>query len=127
MLSVARVRVDREDDVTAIGLPQSAPPTLGELVAELREWITEDDREVEDGEPTPDNPNPRPVSLIIEQFDAQVLAPLRADLDGITTPGGFRPAARGPARAARGGSGRSGPVRGSRRLVRASWRRWSAN
>ncbi|MFJ5222740.1 putative baseplate assembly protein [Streptomyces sp. NPDC088400] len=89
LLSVARVRIDREDDVTAIGLPQSAPPTLAELVAELREWITEDDREVEDGEPTPDNPNPRPVSMIIDRFDTQVLAPLRADLDGITTPAAF--------------------------------------
>ncbi|NUK07388.1 putative baseplate assembly protein [Streptomyces lunaelactis] len=89
LLPVARIRIDRDDDVTAIGLPQSAPPSLTELVAELREWITEDDREAEEGEPTPDNPNPRPVSMIIEQFDAQVLAPLRADLDGIKTPAQF--------------------------------------
>ncbi|MFF3244625.1 putative baseplate assembly protein [Streptomyces sp. NPDC002870] len=89
LLPVARVRIDRDDDVTAIGLPQSAPPSLTELVAELREWITEDEREVEEGEPTPDNPNPRPVSRIIEAFDTQVLAPLRADLDGIKTPAQF--------------------------------------
>ncbi|MFJ7995781.1 putative baseplate assembly protein [Streptomyces sp. NPDC096310] len=87
LLPVARVRIDREDEVTAIGLPQSPPPSLGELVAELVEWITEDDRETEDGDPSPDNPNPRPVSMIISDFDDQVLAPLRADLAGITSPG----------------------------------------
>ncbi|MFB4421146.1 putative baseplate assembly protein [Streptomyces sp. QL37] len=84
--TVTRLRVDREDDVTGIGLQQSAPPSLGELVELLREWITEDDRAVEDGEPTPDNPNPRPVSKFIADFDAQVLAPLRADLDSVTSP-----------------------------------------
>ncbi|MER5556026.1 putative baseplate assembly protein [Streptomyces sp. NPDC002793] len=84
--TVARVRVDREDDVTGIGLQQSAPPSLGELVELLREWITEDERAVEDGEPTPDNPNPRPVSRFIADFDAQVLAPLRAALDSVTSP-----------------------------------------
>lgn len=89
LLPVARVRIDRDDDVTAIGLPQSAPPSLTELVTELREWITEDEREVEEGEPAPDNPNPRPVSRFIEAFDTQVLAPLRADLDGIKTPTQF--------------------------------------
>lgn len=56
--TVARLRVDREDDVTGIGLQQSAPPSLGELLELLREWITEDERAVEDGGPTPDNPNP---------------------------------------------------------------------
>ncbi|WP_327321680.1 putative baseplate assembly protein [Streptomyces sp. NBC_01210] len=89
LLPVARIRIDRDDEVTAIGLPQSAPASLTELVAELREWITEDEREVEEGEATPDNPNPRPVSMIIAEFDAQVLAPLRADLDGIKTPAQF--------------------------------------
>ncbi|MFE3828454.1 putative baseplate assembly protein [Streptomyces sp. NPDC059092] len=86
LLPVARVRIDREEDVTAIGLPQSPPPSLTELVAELREWITEDDRETEEGDPTPENPNPRPVSMLISVFDDQVLAPLRTDLPGITTP-----------------------------------------
>ncbi|MFD7091456.1 putative baseplate assembly protein [Streptomyces sp. NPDC059896] len=89
LLPVARVRIDRDDEVTAIGLPQSAPPSLAELVAELREWITEDGREAEEGDPTPENPNPRPVSLIIEEFDAQVLAPLRGELDGIASPAAF--------------------------------------
>ncbi|MEU4262034.1 putative baseplate assembly protein [Streptomyces argenteolus] len=84
--TVARLRADREDDVTGIGLQQSAPPSLGELVGLLREWITEDERAVEDGEPAPDNPNPRPVSRFIAEFDAQVLAPLRADLDSVTSP-----------------------------------------
>ncbi|MER6996208.1 putative baseplate assembly protein [Streptomyces sp. NPDC000410] len=89
MLPVARVRIDRDDEVTAIGLPRSAPRSLSELIAELRRWITEDAPEVEDGDPTPDNPNPRPISKIIETFDVQVLAPLRADLDGITSPARF--------------------------------------
>ncbi|MGW7368331.1 putative baseplate assembly protein [Streptomyces sp. NPDC054841] len=89
LLPVARIRIDRDDDVTAIGLPQSAPKSLTELVAELRQWITEDAPDVEDADPTPDNPNPRPVSMLIETFDAQVLAPLRADLDGITSPAQF--------------------------------------
>lgn len=89
LVPVARVRIDRGDEITAIGLPQSAPASLTELVAELREWITEDEREAEEGEPTPDNPDPRPVSRIIEDFDAQVLAPLRADLGGIKMPAQF--------------------------------------
>ncbi|WP_406309547.1 putative baseplate assembly protein [Streptomyces sp. NBC_00623] len=89
LLPVARIRIDRDDEVTAIGLLQSAPASLTELVAELRVWITEDQREAAEGEPTPDNPNPRPVSRIIEDFDAQVLAPLRADLGAIKTPAQF--------------------------------------
>ncbi|MEU8829470.1 putative baseplate assembly protein [Streptomyces sp900116325] len=89
LLPVARIRIDRGEEITAIGLPQSAPASFTELVAELREWITEDEREAEEGEPTPDNPDPRPVSRIIEDFDAQVLAPLRADLGGIKTPAQF--------------------------------------
>lgn len=56
LLPVARIRIDRDDEVTAVGLPQSAPPSLSELVAGLREWITEDEREVEEGEPTPTTP-----------------------------------------------------------------------
>ncbi|MFE2181946.1 putative baseplate assembly protein, partial [Streptomyces sp. NPDC059455] len=92
LLSVARVTVDRDEDVTAIGLPQSAPPSLKELVDEVRRWITdpeadEDPDDRGDAEPTPDHPDPRPVSRLIEEFDAQVLASLRGDLDGITTPG----------------------------------------
>ncbi|MER8157825.1 putative baseplate assembly protein [Streptomyces sp. NPDC094472] len=91
LLPVARVTVDRDEDVTAIGLPESAPPSLKELVDEVRRWITdpeadEDPDDRGDAEPAPDHPNPRPVSRLIEEFDAQVLAPLRADLDGITTP-----------------------------------------
>ncbi|MFJ6746804.1 putative baseplate assembly protein [Streptomyces sp. NPDC091266] len=95
LLPVAKVRTDREEDLTAIGLPRSAPPTLKELVDELRQWITEpvdggdpDDPD-EPGPPTPQTPNPRPVSKQIATFDAQVLAPLRKDLDGIKTPAAF--------------------------------------
>ncbi|WAP54485.1 putative baseplate assembly protein [Streptomyces sp. S465] len=92
LVPVARVTVDREEDVTAIGLPRSAPPSLEELVDEVRRWITdpeadEDPDDRGDAEPVPDHPAPRPVSRLIEEFDAQVLAPLRGDLDGITTPG----------------------------------------
>lgn len=92
LLPVARVTVDREEDVTAIGLPRSAPPSLAELMDEVRRWITdpeadEDPDDRGDAEPAPDHPDPRPVSRLIEEFDAQVLAPLRGDLDGITTPG----------------------------------------
>ncbi|MFG2226866.1 putative baseplate assembly protein [Streptomyces sp. NPDC048644] len=102
LLSVASVRRDREEDVTGIGLPQSAPRSLKELVAEAREWITEppdagdpDDPD-EPGPPTPETPNPRPVSRFIADFDAQVLAPLRKDLDGIATPAQFIARLAGP-------------------------------
>lgn len=92
LLPVSAVSVDREEDVTAIGLPRSAPPSLTELVDEVRRWITdpeaaEDPDDRGDAEPSPDHPGPRPVSRLIEDFDAQVLAPLRADLEGISTPG----------------------------------------
>jgi hypothetical protein len=88
LLPVAGVRVDRDDDVTAISLPQSAPPTLKELVDEVRRWIAEPETSGEPGDepPTPEVPNPRPVSRLIEDFEDHVLAPLRADLDGIRTP-----------------------------------------
>ncbi|MCN9241505.1 putative baseplate assembly protein [Streptomyces sp. RY43-2] len=88
LLPVAGVRVDREDGITAITLPKSAPPTLTELVDAVRRWIAEPAGPGEPGDelPTPEVPDPRPVSRLIDDFDAQVLAPLRADLDGITTP-----------------------------------------
>ncbi|GHI09582.1 peptidoglycan-binding lysin domain protein [Streptomyces cellostaticus] len=88
LLPVAGVRIDREDEVTALSLPKSAPPTLKELVDEVRRWTAEPAAPGEPGEepPTPEVPNPRPVSRLIEDFDDQVLAPLRTDLDGIKTP-----------------------------------------
>ncbi|WP_125622549.1 putative baseplate assembly protein [Streptomyces sp. WAC 00631] len=95
LLPAARLRVDREDGVTAVALPRSAPPSLFELLTELRQWITEpegpgDPEEGEEpAEPSPEHPNPRPVSRLVDDFDAQVLAPLRADLDGVTTPEEF--------------------------------------
>ncbi|MGI5470422.1 putative baseplate assembly protein [Streptomyces sp. CA-132043] len=104
LLPVAKVRIDRAEDVTAIGLQQSAPPTLKELVDEAKQWITEpedggdpDDPD-EPGPPTPETPNPRPVSKLIETFDSQVLAPLRKDLEGdaAKTPAAFAERLAGP-------------------------------
>ena len=88
LLPVAKARVDREDEITAISLPKSAPPTLKELVDEVRRWTADPAAPGEPGDepPTPEVPNPRPVSRLIEDFEDQVLAPLRDDLDGIRTP-----------------------------------------
>ncbi|MCL8009824.1 putative baseplate assembly protein [Streptomyces sp. AS02] len=88
LLPVAKARVDREDEITAISLPKSAPPTLKELVDEARRWTAAPAAPGEPGDepPTPEVPNPRPVSRLIEDFEDQVLAPLRDDLDGIKTP-----------------------------------------
>ncbi|MFI6007764.1 putative baseplate assembly protein [Streptomyces sp. NPDC051243] len=88
LLPVAKARVDREDGITAISLPKSAPPTLKELVDEVRRWTAAPAAPGEPGDepPTPEVPNPRPVSRLIEDFEDQVLEPLRGDLDGIRTP-----------------------------------------
>ncbi|MFI1765829.1 putative baseplate assembly protein [Streptomyces sp. NPDC020800] len=88
LLPVAGVRTDREEEITALTLPKSAPPTLKELVDEVRRWTAAPAAPGEPGDepPTPEVPDPRPVSRLIEDFDDQVLAPLRADLDGIRTP-----------------------------------------
>ncbi|MFI5551420.1 putative baseplate assembly protein [Streptomyces sp. NPDC051738] len=91
LLPVAKARVDREDEITAISLPKSAPPTLKELVEEVRRWTAAPAAPAAPGEPgdeppAPEVPNPRPVSRLIEDFEDQVLAPLRDDLDGIKTP-----------------------------------------
>ncbi|WP_380283533.1 putative baseplate assembly protein [Kitasatospora purpeofusca] len=80
---VPEVRLDRENDVTVIGLPRDLR-TLKDLRAELADWIT----------PAPTAPNPRPGhSRIVRDFDGQVLAPLRADLDlpsgPLSTPADF--------------------------------------
>ncbi|MGW3034704.1 putative baseplate assembly protein [Streptomyces sp. NPDC001178] len=88
LLPVAGVRIDRDEDVTAVSLPRSAPPTLKELVDEVRRWVAEPAAPGEPGDepPTPEVPNPRPVSRMIEDFEEQVLAPLRVALDGVKTP-----------------------------------------
>lgn len=88
LLPVGNVRIDRDDDITAITLPQSAPLTVKELVDEVRRWTAEPAAPGEPGDepPTPQVPNPRPVSRLIEDFEDQVLAPLRAALDGARTP-----------------------------------------
>jgi hypothetical protein len=84
VVPVARVRVDRAEDVTAIGLPTSPPPSLPELAAQLRRWIGAD------------SPDPRPVSPLVADVDARVLAPLRAELDQLTTPEAFVARLAGP-------------------------------
>ncbi|MFC9131220.1 putative baseplate assembly protein [Streptomyces sp. NPDC057099] len=88
LLPVAKTRVDRDDEITAISLPKSAPRTVEELVDEVRRWTAEPAAPGEPGEepPTPEVPNPRPVSRLIEDFEDQVLEPLRDDLDGVKTP-----------------------------------------
>ncbi|MDQ8702660.1 putative baseplate assembly protein [Streptomyces sp. LHD-70] len=98
LLPVARVRVDRDDDVTALALPRSAPPTLQELVDEAQRWIAAPQGPGEPGEepPTPDVPNPRPISRYIEDFDEQVLAPLRETLPSAGTPERFAARLAGP-------------------------------
>ncbi|PNG21197.1 putative baseplate assembly protein, partial [Streptomyces cahuitamycinicus] len=87
LLPVAKTRVDRDDDITAISLPKSAPATLKEVLDEVRRW-TAPPQPGEPGEepPTPEVPNPRPVSRLIEDFEDQVLEPLRDDLDEVKTP-----------------------------------------
>ncbi|MFI6692851.1 putative baseplate assembly protein [Streptomyces sp. NPDC050433] len=88
LLPVAKARVDREDEITAISLPKSAPATLKELVDEVRRWTAEPAAPGEPGDepPTPEVPNPRPVSKLVEDFEDHVLAPLRADLDTVESP-----------------------------------------
>ncbi|MFJ3802213.1 putative baseplate assembly protein [Streptomyces sp. NPDC090088] len=91
LLPVAEVRIDRDEDITALTLPGSAPATLKELVDEVRRWIAAPAEPGEPGEepPTPEVPDPRPVSKLIEDFEDQVLAPLRAALEGVKTPEGL--------------------------------------
>ncbi|MFE7295366.1 putative baseplate assembly protein [Streptomyces sp. NPDC057579] len=102
LLPVASVRSDRTQDVTGVGLPKAAPPSLPELVTELRAWITEPPLSTDPDDPdypppaTPQAPNPRPVSRFVADFDGQVLAPLRKDLDGIATPDAFVARLAGP-------------------------------
>jgi predicted phage baseplate assembly protein len=88
LLPVTKARIDREDEITAISLPKSAIPTLKELADEVRRWIAEPAAPGAPGDepPTPEIPGPRPVSRLIEDFDDQVLAPLRQDLDSVKTP-----------------------------------------
>ncbi|AJE85088.1 hypothetical protein SLNWT_4712 [Streptomyces albus] len=95
---VARVRTDREEDVTAIGLPGGPPPSLKELVAEAGRWIAAPEQPGAPGEepPTEGVPNPRPVSRFLADFDEQVLAPLREDLPELTSPEAFRARLAGP-------------------------------
>ncbi|WP_079063847.1 putative baseplate assembly protein [Streptomyces sp. NRRL F-4489] len=102
LLPVASVRPDPAAEVTRLGLPKAAPASLPELIAELRAWITEpppatdpDDPEYPPP-PTPQAPNPRPVSRFVADFDAQVLAPLRADLGGISSPDALAARLAGP-------------------------------
>ncbi|MBW6435149.1 putative baseplate assembly protein [Actinoplanes hulinensis] len=80
LIPVARLRADRERDVTAISLPGSPPPSLPELIAELRRRLAE----------------PRPSAPLVADVDRFVLAPLEADLDQINTPEGYAERLAGP-------------------------------
>ncbi|MEV0898907.1 putative baseplate assembly protein [Actinoplanes sp. NPDC049802] len=73
LIPVARLRADPERDVTAIGLPNSPPPSLAELIAALRRVLAA----------------PRPTSPLIADVDTLVLASLETDLDQINTPEGY--------------------------------------
>ncbi|MGI5526049.1 hypothetical protein ACQEVX_01070 [Streptomyces syringium] len=75
--TVPHVRIDRENDVTVIGLPIAAQPSLKRLREELGRWIAPSAK---------DSPHPRPRgSRLVERFDKDVLAPLRGDLDALKT------------------------------------------
>ncbi|MER6565681.1 putative baseplate assembly protein [Streptomyces sp. NPDC001093] len=78
LLTVPGVSVDRESGTTAIGLPQASLPSLQGIKSELTRWITPGGEH---------NPNPWPEhSRIVSDFDDQVLAPLRSELDTLDTP-----------------------------------------
>ncbi|MFB7504539.1 putative baseplate assembly protein [Streptomyces broussonetiae] len=78
LLTVPGVSVDRAGGTTAIGLPQASLPSLQGIKAELTRWITPGGEH---------NPNPWPEhSRIVSDFDDQVLAPLRGELDTLDTP-----------------------------------------
>ncbi|GAA1920846.1 hypothetical protein GCM10009716_31870 [Streptomyces sodiiphilus] len=80
LLPVSGVRVDRETGVTVVSLPGGTLVSLEQLREELAAWITD----------TAGGPHPRPAgSPLIEEFDEQELAPLRAELDLLDTPTGF--------------------------------------
>lgn len=81
LLPIGEARIDRDENVTAITLPRSPKPSLEELLAELGQWLTPSS-----GRPSPEHPNPRPVSALIDDVDAQVLAPLRDELPKIISP-----------------------------------------
>lgn len=83
-LQVAKVQADPANDVTAISFRGAPAPSLTELVATLRQWISAEP--AAGGDPVP---NPRPVSPLITDFDETVLVPLRESLDGVTTAGSF--------------------------------------
>lgn len=81
LLPIGEVRIDRDENVTAISLPRSPKPTLEELRSELDQWLAPSA-----GSPDPQHPNPRPASPLIDDVDDQVLAPLRAELPRIISP-----------------------------------------
>lgn len=128
LLPVAKVRIDRDDEITAIGLARSAPPTLRELVDEVRRWTSEPEAPGDPGDepPTPEVPNPRPVSRLIEDFDDQSSPHCAPTWTGSRPRRASRPALPSPWRAwVRPRSSRR-RTRMSRRGS-SSWRRSSPN
>ncbi|WP_225095821.1 putative baseplate assembly protein [Streptomyces sp. CoH27] len=78
LLTVPGVNVDRDSGTTVIGLPQASLPSLQGIKTVLTRWITPGGEH---------NPNPWPEhSRIVSDFDDQVLAPLRSELDTLDTP-----------------------------------------
>lgn len=80
--TVPHVRLDRENDLTEIGLPAAAQPSLKGLREELEKWIS-----LPEKQPT-DPPRPRG-SRLVERLQEDVLTPLSKALDGLKTASAF--------------------------------------
>ncbi|MBB5122023.1 hypothetical protein AF335_08290 [Streptomyces eurocidicus] len=80
--TVPHVRLDRENDLTEIGLPTAAQPSLKGLREELEKWISSSEKE-------PTTP-PRPQnSRLVDRFQEDVLTPLYKALDSLKTVSAF--------------------------------------
>ncbi|UQI46367.1 putative baseplate assembly protein [Streptomyces sp. HU2014] len=79
--TVPHVRLDRENDITEIGLPVTARPSLKGLREELTKWLPPQDKDL---------PTTRPRgSRLVDRFDEDVLGPLRKDLADLKTASAF--------------------------------------
>ncbi|MFE0044611.1 putative baseplate assembly protein [Streptomyces albireticuli] len=79
--TVPHVRLDRENDITEIGLPAAARPTLKGLREELAKWLPPQAKGL---------PTTRPQgSRLVDRFDEDVLKPLGKDLANLKTASAF--------------------------------------